>query len=83
MTIPIVKGEKKFLIVEAGIVARLYHQEAVLTAVLSAREIAHRHSVSVIPTKTGRARDKGVACDGVSGDRRGAFLDSAVDFGGQ
>src|ERR1700744_2155612 len=83
VTVPIVKGEKKFLIVESGVVAWFYHQKAVLTAVLSAGEIAHRHGVSVIPAKTGRARHEGVACDGVSGYGRGAFLDSAVDFRGQ
>src|ERR1700722_2729650 len=75
---PIVQREEKLLIVASGLIAGLDHQEAMLSAILPARQITHRHRVRVVPAKAGRARYKGITRHGIWRDRRRTFLDASI-----
>ncbi len=81
--IPVMEAQKKLLIVTRRIVATLYHQHAVLTAVLSSREIPHCHGVGVIPAESSRTRREGVPYSRTWSDRWSALFHGAVDGGWQ
>ena len=74
--------KKELLIVARGILTRLDHQKAVLSAVLRSSEVVHRHGVGVIPAKAGRAGREGVAGARAHLDGGRPFFDGAVRLGG-
>jgi hypothetical protein len=75
------QGEKVLLIVARRIIAWLDHEEAVLSAVLRARKVVHRHGMGVIPAKAGRPRRQLVADARTWGNGRGSFLERAIRLG--
>jgi hypothetical protein len=76
---PVAEGEKKFLIVMAGIVASVNVNKSELAGVGALVEVVHGHGVTVIPAASGGTGSELEAAAAVRIDHRRTFFGGAVD----
>src|SRR5581483_886182 len=78
-SLPMMGGEKNFLIVIAWLALGLHVKESVLPVVRAACQIGHRHAMGVIPARAGRRRREYDAPVPVGRNRRAAFFLCSVN----
>src|ERR1700744_5665684 len=76
--LPMMNGEKDFLIVTANVIFRLDIEESILASVGSAREVVLSRSMRVIPASPGGFRCKAISQLSMRRNHRRAFLHRSV-----